>query len=73
MVIMKQVYIINKLVVASSIADALKKEKDSPVNDVMLDPRCKSDLADSLYSHAKKQSSPGFSQGKKGSGKKAHS
>lgn len=48
---MKNIYIIRKYVVASSIPDALKKEKQTPVTDCWLDEQAKGILVDAMYKH----------------------
>lgn len=45
----KNIFIVRKYVIASSIADALKKEKTTPVADVWLDEQCKNLLVDAVY------------------------
>lgn len=50
----QSIFIVRKYVIASSIADALKKERTTPVADVWLDEQCKNYLVDAAFKHGKK-------------------
>lgn len=51
---MKNIFIVRKYVIALSVADAVKKEKKTPVADVWLDEQCKNYLVDAVMKHEKK-------------------
>lgn len=50
----KNIFVVRKYVIAASISDAIKKEKNTPVSDVWLDETCKNILVDAVYKNDKK-------------------
>lgn len=57
---MKNIFIIRKYVIANSVSDALKKEKQTPVADVWLDEQCKGYLVDAIFKQQNGNKKTGF-------------